>query len=91
VPRISAEAFADEVRRSYRRRAEIGPDAHDRELAAELGITVEQFRDPDFMREWEEEGRREHEEWQERRRAEQAQTFHWRAGVKYNGLGERID
>lgn len=74
-----------EVRDHYRRRDEIGPDAHDRELAADMGLTVEQLRDPDFMRQYIDQMEREWSEWQERRRQEQAQVISWRGGVKYRG------
>jgi hypothetical protein len=82
---MTPEAVEGEVRDHYRRRDEIGPDAHDRELADDMGLTVDQLRDPDFMRQYSDQLEREWSEWQERRRQEQAQVISWRGGVKYRG------
>lgn len=91
VERMAAEAeidahdLADAMREGFRRRREIGDAAYELEVAEELGMTVEQLHDPEFVRAYQEQQRREWEEWQERRAAEDAQRVTWCAGVKYIG------
>ncbi len=82
---MTPEAVEWEVRDHYRRRDEIGPDAHDRELADDMGLTVDQLRDPDFMRQYIDQMERELEEWRERRRQQEAERVWWQGGVKYRG------
>lgn len=65
------------------------PDVYDRELSAELGIPIEEIRDPDTLQRHIDRMERDRAEWQERRRQEQAQVISWRGGVKYRG-GEPV-
>src|SRR5690606_42151238 len=82
---MTPEAVEWEVRHNYRRPGEIGPDAHDRELAADMGVAVERLRDPGFMRQYIDQMERELEEWRERRRQQEAERVWWQGGVKYRG------
>jgi hypothetical protein len=83
---ISVEALLDEARKGMLRAVEIGNAAYEAEIAAEMGMTVEVFRrhieTGEFDRQW--------EEYKAMDRERRARVVHYRAGVAYNGAGERV-
>jgi hypothetical protein len=64
-------------------RCQIGPDAHDRECAAEWGLALHQVRNPECLRAENERVRRDWEASQERRAAQEAEWVTWRGGHKH--------